>query len=134
MSTPDRRYSGFSILRKIPLRAVVIVPFVLQVAAIVGLVGYLSFKSGQSAVEDLATQLRSELSTRIERELRSYFEVPYNLNQINTAVFVSGGFDFASPRNLSLLQQEVRLSSFTHVANCNSEAGESIGAGRSEIT
>lgn len=44
------------VARKVPRRTVVTVPFVLQIAAIVGLVGYLSFQSGQKAVEDLGHQ------------------------------------------------------------------------------
>lgn len=70
-------------LRNIPLQAVVIVPFVLQITAAVGLVGYLSFRNGQQAVNDLASQLRSETSTRIQAEIVDYLKVPQLVNQIN---------------------------------------------------
>jgi len=39
----------------IPLRTVLIVPFVLQILGAVGIVGYLSFRNGQQAVNDLAS-------------------------------------------------------------------------------
>ncbi|MEP6517461.1 hypothetical protein [Microcoleus vaginatus] len=41
--------------RKLRLRTALVVPFVLQIVAAVGLVGYLSFHNGQKAVNDLAT-------------------------------------------------------------------------------
>ncbi len=39
---------------KLPLRTVLVIPFVVQIFAAVGLTGYLSFKNGQKAVDDLA--------------------------------------------------------------------------------
>jgi hypothetical protein len=44
-------------LEKFSLRTVLIIPFVLQTVAAVGLVGYLSYKNGQQAVENLAKQV-----------------------------------------------------------------------------
>ena len=55
---------------KVPLRTVLIVPFVLQVFAAVGLVGYLSFKAGQTAVNELAIQLQIEVRDRIQQRLK----------------------------------------------------------------
>ncbi|NES80361.1 MAG: hypothetical protein F6K10_02240 [Moorea sp. SIO2B7] len=43
------------ISRQIPLQTVLVVPFVIQIFATVGLVGYLSFRNGQKVVEDLAS-------------------------------------------------------------------------------
>lgn len=68
---------------KAPLRTVIIVPFVLQIFVAVGLVGYLSFRNGQKAVNNLATQLQSEISDRIQQRLDHYLEVPPVLAQIN---------------------------------------------------
>lgn len=56
-------------LSKLPLRTVLIVPFVLQTVSLVGLVGYLSFKSGQESVEDLAHQLIEQVGERISDRL-----------------------------------------------------------------
>ncbi|MDY6938572.1 MAG: adenylate/guanylate cyclase domain-containing protein [Cyanobacteriota bacterium] len=68
---------------KLPLRLVLVVPFVSQVVAAVGLVGFLSFRNGQQAVEDLATQLRDEITARIEDRLNTYLQTPHRINQIN---------------------------------------------------
>jgi hypothetical protein len=49
---------------KATLRTVIIVPFILQILGAVGLVAYLSFRNGQQAVNDVASQLRREISDR----------------------------------------------------------------------
>jgi len=69
--------------RKINLRTVLIVPFVLQIVGAVGVVGYLSFKNGQKAVNELAVQLQRELTNRVEERLSNYLDVPHLINQIN---------------------------------------------------
>ncbi|MEG4324031.1 ATP-binding protein [Microcoleus sp. herbarium5] len=69
------------ILDKLPLRTVLIVPFILQILGAVGLVGYLSFRNGQKAVNNLASQLMSEVSLRVEQNLQVYLTTPHQINQ-----------------------------------------------------
>ena len=54
------------------LRWVLIIPFVVQIFAAVGVVGYFSFRSGQQAVEDVVNQLQNEISDRITERLDQY--------------------------------------------------------------
>ncbi|MEG4502088.1 ATP-binding protein [Microcoleus sp. F6_B4] len=54
---------------KLPLPTVLIVPFVLQTVSAVGLVSFLSFKSGQQAVEDVAHQLIEQVGERTRDRL-----------------------------------------------------------------
>lgn len=68
---------------KFSLRTILVVPFVIQIFAAVGLVGYLSFRSGQKSVNDVATQLRREVSNRIKQNLDNYLKTPYLIHQIN---------------------------------------------------
>ncbi len=68
---------------KVPLRTVLIVPFVLQIFAAVGLTGYLSFRNGQKVVNNLATKLQSEVSDRIDAHLDTYLATPNQINRIN---------------------------------------------------
>ena len=49
------------VLEKPPLGVVLIVPFVREIVGAVGLVGYLSFRNRQKAVNNLASQLMSEV-------------------------------------------------------------------------
>ncbi|MEG5138077.1 MULTISPECIES: ATP-binding protein [unclassified Microcoleus] len=57
------------LFRKLPLRTVLIVPFVLLTVSAVGVVGFLSFKSGQKAVEEVAQQLMQQVGERIADRL-----------------------------------------------------------------
>ncbi|MBW4671375.1 MAG: HAMP domain-containing protein [Cyanomargarita calcarea GSE-NOS-MK-12-04C] len=68
---------------KIPLRTILIVPFILQIFGAVGLTGYLSLRNGQEAVNNLANRLTSEISSRIDQHLDSYLTTPNQINQLN---------------------------------------------------
>ncbi len=72
-------------VRSIPLQMVLIVPFVVQVCVAVGLTGWFSFRSGQQAVQDLATQLQSEVSDRIVKHTQNYLTTPALINQLNAS-------------------------------------------------
>lgn len=76
-------FANFATSRKIPLRSVLILPFVLQIFAAVGLTGYFSLQNGQKAVNDVSAQLRREIATRIEQNLHTYLATPHLVNQIN---------------------------------------------------
>ncbi|MBW4694138.1 MAG: response regulator [Lyngbya sp. HA4199-MV5] len=65
------------------LRTVLVVPFILQIFGAVSLVGYLSFRNGQAAVNDLASHLRRETSTRIQDQISRYLKAAVLVNQIN---------------------------------------------------
>jgi signal transduction histidine kinase/CheY-like chemotaxis protein len=70
-------------LKGFPLRLVLVVPFVLQIVGAVGLVGYLSFKNGQQAVNNLADRLMDKSSNLVSERLDNYLETPQKINQIN---------------------------------------------------
>jgi hypothetical protein len=69
--------------RKIPLYLVLVVPFVLQIFAAVGLTGWLSLRNGQKDVYDIASQLRNEVTSRILERVTTYMETPQIVAQIN---------------------------------------------------
>ena len=69
--------------RKIPLYLVLVVPFVLQIFAAVGLIGWLSLRNGQKDVHDIASQLRNEVTARILQRVTTYLETPQIVTQIN---------------------------------------------------
>jgi PAS domain S-box-containing protein len=116
--------------QNLPLRSILLVPFVLQIVGAVGAVGYLSFRNGQDAVNDLATQLRKELTARIERELGSYFNLPYDINQLNTISFVRGDLDLVTGENASQFLQQLRISPFIYSVYCGDSRGQFLGATR----
>jgi diguanylate cyclase (GGDEF)-like protein len=74
--------SGF---RKGPfsLRLLLTLPVLLQVSCAVGLVGVISFRNGQKAVDDLVITLQQELVERVDSHLNQFFSLPQQLNQLN---------------------------------------------------
>jgi hypothetical protein len=74
---------GFKSLKNVPLRLVLVVPFILQISMAVGLVGYLSFRNGQQAVNALARQLLGKVSGLVEQHLNVYLATPQHINQLN---------------------------------------------------
>ena len=80
-------------IQKIPLRTTLIVPFTIQISEIVGLVGYISFRVGQRAVNDLALQLIEETSTRIEQHIVNYLNKSQNTLWLNHAGIKSDNFN-----------------------------------------
>ncbi|MBE9102114.1 PAS domain S-box protein [filamentous cyanobacterium LEGE 07170] len=116
-----------------PLRVIFIVTVISQLIAAVGLVGYLSFRNGQKAVSDLASQLRRELSARIERELQGYFAIPHDINRLNADAFARGDLDvIGGTRGESQLYQQIVVSPTIAFVYCGSEqSGEFFGVLRS---
>ncbi len=70
-------------LRKVPVRLVLVIPFLVQVFAAVGLTGYFSLRNGQQAVNDLAIQLQDEIENRIYDNLKTFLGTPLQINQLN---------------------------------------------------
>lgn len=58
-------------------------PFVLQLLAAVGLVGYLSFKNGEKAVFELANRVIEQTHQGVDQHLDAYLSIPHRVNQIN---------------------------------------------------
>lgn len=77
-------------LEKFSLRTVLIIPFVLQTVAAVGLVGYFSYKNGQQAVENLAKQVMEQVSIRIADRLDRYLEKPQKIVSVNNIAVKEG--------------------------------------------
>ncbi|MGK7923028.1 MAG: hypothetical protein AB4080_23815, partial [Trichodesmium sp.] len=55
---PTTFISPIKVSISIPLQSILIVPFVVQIFAAVGLTGWLSLRNGQQAVNEVTTQLR----------------------------------------------------------------------------
>jgi signal transduction histidine kinase len=74
----------------LPLQFVLIVPFVLQIFGAVGLVGYLSLRNGQQAVNELEDQLMTRTSSSVDQHLTSYLAIPHKLSQMNADAIQMG--------------------------------------------
>ncbi|MGF1490396.1 MAG: cache domain-containing protein [Prochloraceae cyanobacterium] len=68
---------------RVPLRLFLIVPCLLQIFLAVGIVGWLSYLNGQSAVNKLAKRLRTETTERVKKHIDTQLSKSHLVNQIN---------------------------------------------------
>jgi PAS domain S-box-containing protein len=71
---------------RIPLWVILIIPSTLIMTTVVTLTGYLSYKNNQVIVNDIATQLLSEISARTTSHLSAFLRIPSHINQSNANV------------------------------------------------
>ncbi|NJN57021.1 MAG: hypothetical protein HC879_05715 [Leptolyngbyaceae cyanobacterium SL_5_9] len=120
-------------LRSSSLRSILIVPFVLQLAGAIGLVGYLSFRNGQETVQDLSSQLRHEITARIEQQLQSYVDIPHSLNRVNASALVEEDINILQAEGFNQLWEQAKIYPNTNLIYCASEQdGSLLGVGRNE--
>lgn len=119
-------------LPKSSLRRVLIVPFVLQIVGTVGLIGYLSYRNGQQAVNDLANQLLDQTNQVVKLHLDHYLTMPQQINQINLdaiSMGILGLNDFEQLGRYFWKQMRVFNVGYINYAN---QTGEFIGVERLE--
>ncbi|MCL1470004.1 methyl-accepting chemotaxis protein [Argonema antarcticum] len=121
------------LLGKVPLQAILIVPFVVQIVGVVGLVGYLSFTNGQKAIADLASKLQNEVSSRIAGHLDTLLATPRQINQINLDAYELGNLNLQDlDRTGRYFYKQMQLFGDVGYINFGSVKGEFIGIGRED--
>ncbi len=116
---------------KLPLRLILVVPFIVQLFAAVGLTGWLSLRNGQRAVNDVTTQLRSEVTARIQQELDNFLSTPYLVNQINIDDIRVGHLDINNLRSwMPHIWRQLQLFDSVVYISFGSEGGEFVGVDR----
>ena len=120
---------------KIPLHSVLLLPFLLQIILVSSLVGYISYRNGQKAVNQAAGLLHSEINARINEYLRNFIETPYRIVQ-NNAVAVSNGL--ISFQNQSMMEhyfwEQIQIYKSVSSIYFGSAAGGIADAGRESET
>jgi signal transduction histidine kinase len=119
-----------NLLSNTKLRTIIVVPFVLQIIGAVGLVGYLSFRNGQQAVNDLAFKLQSDVGARVDQHLDSYLGLAQQMNQVNLNVIDQGLLNLNNLEQSEryFWQQAKRFKSLTFIGYYL-ENNSGIGAG-----
>lgn len=92
MQQPNLRW-----FQQFPLQPVLIVPFLLQISVAVGLVGYLSFKNGQKAVNELVGELVDKASQQVGDHLDGYLALSSQLAEINSDAIANKEIDLDDP-------------------------------------
>jgi adenylate cyclase len=123
------------IARRASLQVVLTVPFVVQMVGVVAVVGYISYRNGQAAINEVTTQLRAEVTYRTQQTLESYLEAPRVINQINSELIQSGRLDLTDTGSLTRLFWEQRFlfdSIQVSAIYFGGETGEFFGMGLQE--
>jgi adenylate cyclase len=119
--------------KRFHLQAALIVPFTLQVFVAVGLVGYLSFKNGQQAVNHLNDQLQSQVQARIRQRLDTYLSAPSQINQMNLEAVQLGQLQPQDQINTSrYFWRQMKIFEHLSYINIGTEAGDFLGVGRED--
>ncbi|RPH48199.1 MAG: sensor histidine kinase, partial [Desulfobacteraceae bacterium] len=97
-------------LSRVPLQIILIVPFILLVITAAGLVGYLSLRNGQKAINNVAHELRMEINTRITEHVRFFLGTPHRINQVNATAIGNGTVAADDPNALeNRFLEQIRL-------------------------
>ncbi|MFO8040750.1 MAG: ATP-binding protein [Sodalinema sp.] len=99
---------------RIPLRLVLVIPFLLEITVIVGLTGWFSLNKGRQAVHNLVSRLAQEKSDRIETEIAKFLDVPLTVNQATARAIARETIDVSNVRNLQPLFWD-QLQSFPSI-------------------
>ncbi|ULP70955.1 Methyl-accepting chemotaxis protein McpB [Nodularia sphaerocarpa UHCC 0038] len=116
--------------RKLRLRTTLVLPFVLQIMAAVGLVGWIAYRSGQQSVDEVANQLRTELTNRITERLETNANIPKAINRLNATAFAQGDIDVSNPRGVHHFWQQLQLYETLSFVYCGDEQGGFLGVRR----
>ena len=115
----------------IPLRGVLILPFVLLLSVTVGLIGWLSIRNGEHAIHEVASQLRHEVSNRILERLYDYLSTPHIINHINADAVQ---LNVLMPQDYitwqQVLAEQLDLFSDLSFIQLGTEQGHYLGMGR----
>ncbi|EIJ42626.1 serine phosphatase RsbU, regulator of sigma subunit [Beggiatoa alba B18LD] len=117
--------------RRLPLRYVLVTPFIILLVVTVTITGYLSFYHGQVAIRDLASQLLDEISVRVNENLNIYLEEPFEVNQTNQNTINLGLLDTNQLSNWqTYLWEQIRVHPTVHHISFGNEAREFVGVER----
>ena len=106
------------------------VPFLLQMLAIVGLTGYLSWQNGEKAVNQLIVKLQNEVSDRIEEKLYSFLETPKLVTEINQKAVDLGELDLQNRDQLQRhIWQQIQIFEQINFIQFGTDRGNYIGIG-----
>ncbi|MGL5060143.1 MAG: PAS domain S-box protein [Microcoleus sp.] len=109
---------------RMSLRLILLVPLVVQISVAVGVTGWLSFRNGQKAVNDLATRLSLEVAARSKEHFQSFGDQSHLFLQMNAAAIAAGNLDLEDFPNLeNYLWQQTKLSDRTTTIYYGDERG-----------
>jgi diguanylate cyclase (GGDEF)-like protein/PAS domain S-box-containing protein len=130
MVRKNMEYQISRMFSQLPLRLILILPFVLQISSAVGLTSWLSLKNGQKAVSDVAHQLRSELTARIVQHVTTYMAMPQHIIEDTAEHAQLGLLDLEDSTSLErYLWHQMRTHNGMFITAFGSETGKVSAVG-----
>ncbi len=121
--------------RKLPLRTILLVPFLVQILVISGLVGYISYRNGQKAVNEVVVQLHSEINARINEYLKTFVETPYHIIQNNAVSINQGLLDYQNQFKMErYFREQINIYKYVSSIYFGNRSGGIANSGREAIT
>ncbi|MDT9176269.1 MAG: adenylate/guanylate cyclase domain-containing protein [Limnospira sp. PMC 1291.21] len=120
-----------NLFEQVPLKQIIIVPFVLQLFATVGVTGYLSWRNGQQAVMDIANQLSEQATNRVKSNLAKLLQRPHLLSEILIKDTIQGDISFDDiERSENFLWRIIQLFENVYAVYIGNEQGQFIYVSR----
>jgi adenylate cyclase len=133
MTAPARNEEKSQRDRQLSLKILLIVPFVTQVIAAVGITGWLSVQNGREATQELAPQIGQEVTNTIEAHVRGYFDAPLEILQAHGAMARASYLNFENLNSLDkLFWQQMRQAQSLYFFYAANPQGQFIGVERRE--
>lgn len=117
--------------RKVRLRVLLLVPYLTLLVSAVALTGFLSFRNGANAVNEVVGQLRNRLVAGIDAHVRDVIRAPHQINLANAIAMRQGALN---PRDAATLEhifsQQVQVFDSVTSIYFGNPAGGLVNAGR----
>ncbi|MBT9317875.1 PAS domain S-box protein [Leptothoe spongobia] len=111
---------------KVPLRLLLIIPFVLQMVGAVGIISWLSFRSGQQSTNQLAYQLREEITQNTQHHITDILTTATTISTLTTASIQADQLDL---KNIRVLEELY----WTDLTTFNSVRGLGVGNANGDL-
>jgi diguanylate cyclase (GGDEF)-like protein len=119
---------------QVPLPWMLILPFIVQVTAVVTVVGYLAHRNGQESVVDLTEQLMDGATSRVNEKLTGYLAAPALVNQaMSDAIaqnLITLDLERPNPKIDRYLLDQMRLYPNLTWISLGTEKGSNVGIWR----
>ena len=121
-TTPNKKFS---------LRTTLVVSFVVQIVAVVGLTGWLSFRNGQKSVNELMNQISNKVTANVKERFKTFADTPYQFLQINVAAIRVGSLDFTDyPKMARYFWNQTQISDAVPYVYFANPQGDFVGVWR----
>ncbi|NEZ54246.1 ATP-binding protein [Adonisia turfae] len=116
---------------KLSLRQALVVSFVVQLMAAVGLTSWLAFRNAQKSVDDLVKQISDEVTTGVETHVKTFADTPHQFLQLNVAAIEAGYFDLTDYDAMArYFWEQIQISEAVPYVYFGNPDGEFVGIWR----